>query len=138
MALKLDYEFSYQTQPTVPLRITHGTMSAETEALLDTGADVSLFDAAVAELLNVPFEALDTFRVLGVGGATSRVPYSWLEAAVVGLPDDQAATRLAVGFVPGLAKSVGNLLGRDFLQSFDFGLHHTVAVARRRLYLGRR
>lgn len=137
MALRLDYAFPYQEEPIIPLRLSNAAASVETETLLDTGADVSLFDAALAEFLNVHFYASNAFRVVGISGIADRVRYAWLEVAIRGLPDDLAVSQLAIGFVPGLSKTVGNLLGRNFLQHFDFGLHHHVFPARRRLYLGR-
>lgn len=44
----------------------------------------------------------------------------------------QLHASLVIGLVPRLGKSTGNLLGRDFLESLDFGLTHRA----RRLYLG--
>ncbi len=103
-------------------------------AMLDTGADISLFDAELAAALGLASDTTPDYRltVLGIGGAVRQIDCWRVEVSV--LPEDlRLQTSLVIGLVPRLGKSTGNLLGRDFLESLDFGLRHH----ERRLYLGR-
>ncbi len=138
MALNLEYEFAYREKPVIPIRLTTGDGSITTEALLDTGADISLFDAELALPLRVRFSERWAYDVIAIGGTVQRIPRSEVHVSVLGVRDDQAlVAQIWVGFVAGLAKTVGNLLGRNFLEHVDLGLHHHVFPARRRVYLGR-
>lgn len=138
MVLNLRHEFAYQERPVVPVRLSNGQASVSTEALLDTGADVSLFDAELAQALGVVLDATQRDAVLGIGGGVQEFAYSWLNVTIPSVRDDQSLTvNIAIGFVPGLGRTVGNLLGRNFFQHFDFGLHHHRLPTQRRLYLGR-
>ena len=97
--------------------------------MVDTGAAVSLFDAELAAGLGLlrrtkPEYTLD---VVGIGGSVRRIPCWQIEICV--LPEDlQLETPLVVGLVPGLEQPVGNLLGRDFLESVHFGLSHAERI----------
>ena len=138
MALNLQREFAYTEKPIIPVRLTSDRTSVNTEALLDTGASVSLVDAELEPLLAIELDSSVEADILGIGGSVRRIRFSLLEVSVLGAPDDQTwKAEIWVGFVPGLAKSVGSLLGRNFFEHFDFGLHHHAFPAHRRLYLGK-
>ena len=139
MALNLQHEFAYSEKPAIPVRLFVGQASVVTEALLDTGASVSLFDAELAAALGLGWlspQGRYGFDVIGVGGNVRRIPCLYVGLSVIGAPDDLTFTSLFIGFVPHLATSVGNLLGRNLFEMVDFGLHHHVLPSRR-LYLGR-
>jgi hypothetical protein len=109
-----------------------------TEALIDTGSDISLFDAELGRALDL--RSLGRFGdggydIIGIGGGLHRIPSWRVRVRVLGAQDDLALGSLRIGFVPGLAKTVGNLLGRDFLELVDLGLHH-YPLPSRCLYLG--
>lgn len=110
-------------------------MTIETEAILDTGADLSVFDATFADVLGVATS--NTRKVVGIGGTVNWVSYARVDLVVLGPRDELAVPGLAIGFLPGLGKTFGNLLGRDFFERLDFGLHHDVLPSKRRFYLGR-
>jgi hypothetical protein len=135
LALALDHEFAYVDLPVVALQLTHGTTAIETEAILDTGADVSVFDATIAEILGIA--TANTRRVIDIGGTLHRVAYARVNLVVLGPRGELPVPELAVGFLPGLGKAFGNLLGRDFFERLDFGLHHDALPTRRRFYLGK-
>jgi hypothetical protein len=136
LVLNLQYEFAYTEKPTIPVRLTNGRWSVNTEALIDTGADISLFDAELGHALSIGSFQEMTYNIIGIGGSLHRIPCWWVPLSVLGPQGDLDLEPLKVGFVPGLAKTVGNLLGRDFLGLVDLGLHHH-PLPSRRLYLGR-
>lgn len=138
MALNLEHEFSHAERPIIPIRVANPSPLAPsilTEALLDTGADVSLLDADLARPLLLAPERFGTLG--GVSGSTGPVAWSSVDIRVQGLRDDEGAVELTMGIVPGLSKTAGSLLGRDFFLYFDFALHHDTSRTRRRFYLGR-
>ena len=103
--------------------------------MIDTGAAVSLFDAELGAALNLDADIRSDrhLDITGIGRKVRRLPCWNLEVSV--LPDElNLRARLLIGLVPQLAKSVGNLLGRDFLETVHFGLNH----GERMLYVGTR
>jgi hypothetical protein len=140
LALNLEYEFTYADKPVLPVRIINahdGQFKANTEALVDTGADMSLFDAELGLALSLRARGslAGHYNIIGIGGGLHRIPCWWVHLSILGGPETFSLKALKVGFVPGLAKTVGNLLGRDFLELVDLGLHHH-PLPSRRLYLG--
>ena len=131
MALNLIDEVSSEELPEVSVRLTKGVDWADARAMIDTGSGVSLFDTELLDdfALLASSRADRSVNVIGVGGVVRRVPFWRMEVSVVPL---LRPVPLFVGFLPGLGKSTGNLLGRDFLEHVHFGLAH----ADRRLYLG--
>jgi len=109
--------------------------------MLDTGSGVSLFDTEAALQLGVSGSDLMRMGVLvpitGIGGGARNVPFIPVQLTILGSPPDaRLSVELSVGFVNGIAKTVGNLLGRDFLHHFDTAFPHSASPPRR-LYLGR-
>lgn len=99
--------------------------------MVDTGVAVSLFDAELGRALALT-DHERRLSVRGISGAVRQLAASRLDVVV--LPEQlQLQASLIVGFVPGLGKTTGNLLGRDFLELVDFGLGHQDRL----LYLGR-
>ena len=140
MVLNLQHEFTYVERPLLPirLRVVNGLRSVNTEALLDTGAAISLLDAELAAPLGAlggGNNPLDWLNVVGIGGRLQRVPIQVVLVSALGVPDRaNLGAAIVFGFVPGLAKGVGNLLGRNFFDWFDFAIHHAAPSS---FYLGR-
>ena len=130
MALMLDVEEAYVELPQTLVRLARDGAWIDAWALIDTGADVSLFDTELASGLALSAARPDRrITVSGIGGPRRHIPFWRLAISPAVLP---IRVGLLVGFVPGLAKSTGNLLGRDFLESLHFGLDHR----NRLLYVG--
>ena len=131
MALNLAVEFSYHDRPEVPVRLRHDDTWIDSWAMVDTGAAISLFDAELGRALALT-DHERRLSVRGISGAVRQLAASRLDVVV--LPEQlQLHASLIVGFVPGLGKTTGNLLRRDFLELVDFGLGHQDRL----LYLGR-
>ncbi len=129
MALNLSLELTYAELPQLPVRVGRRGAWFEALALIDTGADVSLFDSDLAFALP-PTKPTHRLAIQGVGGGSVRVDFWTMDLLT---PLSHGPLVLSIGLVPGLAKSAGNILGRDFLESVQFGLDHSA----RTLYLGR-
>lgn len=131
MALKLDFEFRYQTTtPRIALRATNALTgdSIEFRAIIDTGA---LLDASIAEDLGIDLSSAPSMQISGVGGSNSEAKMATIEIVVLEYPTLSAV--LEVSFAPGIARSVGNFFGLNALSHFDFGLLHANSTG----YLGR-
>jgi hypothetical protein len=130
LALNFTAEQTYRELPRTLVRLARQGHWIDAWALVDTGADVSLFDADLALALALPVAEPDQrVTVAGIGGTRRRIPFWRITMSLALIP---IHIELLVGFAPGLAKSTGNLLGRDFLQSVHFGLDHRARL----LYLG--
>jgi hypothetical protein len=130
LALILDVEKAYVELPRTLVRLARDGAWIDAWALIDTGADVSLFDTELASGLALSAARPDRrITVSGIGGTTRHIPFWRVTISPAVLP---IGVDLLVGFAPGLAKSTGNLLGRDFLESLHFGLDHRSRL----LYLG--
>ncbi|MBI4570361.1 MAG: hypothetical protein HY723_00285 [Chloroflexi bacterium] len=132
MALNLVVEQGYNDRPEVLVRVSRAGAWIDAWAMIDTGAEISLFDLELASALPSlsSIQPDQHINVLGVGGIARRTPFWNVEVLVASLP---LRVGLPIGLVPELAKSTGNLLGRDFLESVHVGLDQR----NRLLYLGR-
>ena len=131
MALNLPFEFSYREEPRVSVRLRHRLIQVDTWATVDTGAAISVLDAELTQALELPSTPDRRASVVGISGRFQHL--SFWRISVTVLPEEfDLRANLFVGFHAGLAKSTGNLLGRDFLESCHFGL----VQRERRLYLG--
>lgn len=131
MSLDFAIEAGYADKPEVPVRLEASVSSIDVIALIDTGASISLFDEGLCSVLDLDSVPDERMTIVGLDGRARRVPRWKLD--VIAFPEDlELAASLLVGFLPGLARSTGNLLGRDFLEAVHFGLNHS----RRTLYLG--
>jgi hypothetical protein len=122
MQPNLEFEFRYIGRPIIPIVARVGSYQTGFSALIDTGADVTLLDEMIASQLGLQIDGLPRARVLGVGGGTWDVSLAEVTLNLLLEPDLEAT--LQVAFVPEISLTVGNLLGRDVLAFFDFGLSH--------------
>ena len=131
MPPNLDFEYRYAGRPIIPVVARAGTHEVGFSALIDTGADVTLLDEILALQLGLEVATLPRARTFGVGGGSWDVRLAEVTLSLLFEPELEAVIQVA--FVPELALSLGNLLGRDVLTYFDFALEHSDQV----LYLGR-
>ena len=134
MALNLTHERSYDELPEIVVRLHHAGRWVDAWAVIDTGADITLFDVELMSSLPLLARSRPQRRrrIVGIGRASALINFWTIEVEVI-VPALASGSHILVGFARGLAKTTGNLLGRDFLQSAHLGLAH----ADRRLYLGR-
>jgi predicted aspartyl protease len=133
MALKDDgsKQFSYSNEPIIPVRVALPGAGTGTviRALIDTGAQATRLDESVARRLRIDLERMPSASI--AGGGTTQARFAELSLQLL---DEPLLERIVtVGFVPGIAEALGNLLGLDVLSSFDFGLSHSSHLG----YLGR-
>jgi hypothetical protein len=134
MPPKLDAEFTYQTNPRIPLRLAarSGQASVLVYAFIDTGADRSLFDLRILYDLNATEGPIDRGSFGGAGGGRLDVDFYDVELSL--LDRRELGVSLPIAFAVGVERSVGNLIGLDVLEHFDFALSHRDRLG----YLGRR
>jgi Retroviral aspartyl protease len=101
-------------------------------ALLDTGAEISLFDESLAVGLGIELSSLTSVSISGVGGLARDAGLTQVTVQLLEQPE--LAVTLEVAFAPDVENTLGNLLGLDILEHFDFGLSH----GKRTGYIGRR
>jgi hypothetical protein len=100
--------------------------------MIDTGAAVNLFDAELASALGLKQSSVTRrLSILGISGAAHRIPFWQVDLWILPWQFGFRAS-VEVGFVPQLGSSVGNVLGREFLELIHFGLDQS----QRTLYLG--
>jgi hypothetical protein len=124
MPLNLTFESTYLIGPfiDITLRSIETGLEADTLAIVDTGAQVSLFDDALAQRLGID---------LGSAVPTRICRTTTVELRLLG--EAQLLVVLPVAFATGVQTEIGNLLGLDVLEYFDFGLSHV----NRTIQLGR-
>jgi predicted aspartyl protease len=121
--MNLDFGFTYQEDPVVPLLIIHPEtrVAISIFAFLDTGAEATMLDESVASRLGLDLSDAPTVALRGLGGRSQgkvgHVELQLLESA-------ELAVSLDVAFVVDIESSLGNLLGLDLLSEFDLGLSH--------------
>jgi putative hydrolase of the HAD superfamily len=120
MALDLQFEFFYPTEPRISVRVRSPETgrSLITAALLDTGADISLFDDRIAARLGIESVTRSPISIVGVGGGHIDATLSDVELVPLDEEDLQVAVRVA--FAPAQIVGPGNLLGLDVLALLDF------------------
>lgn len=133
MALNLTHERLYDELPEIVVRLRHAGHWVDAWGVLDTGADVTLFDVELMSSLPLLIRSQPQrrTRVVGIGRIFGLISLWAVDVEVI-VPSLAGSSRILVGFAKGLAKTTGNLLGRDFLQAVHFGLNH----GERLLYLG--
>jgi hypothetical protein len=134
-SLHLERVFPYRRadRPTVVVRLVYGDSQIDTEATLATGASLCVFDASLADVLGVPVTRARRVPIVGLDGTIRTAPLVLLDLAV--LPESAGIRmgQVAVAFLDGIERTVGNLLGRQgFFSAVDLGLSH----ARRTIHLG--
>ena len=133
MPLNFQFEFAYLFEPVMSFRIRSplSGRSALAEAHLDTGADRTILDSRIAHRIGLDLQSAPTVTLMGLGGGA--VEAAILDVELFLLDEEELHLRASVAFAPLQAIQVGNLVGLDLLEHFDFGLSH-----RQRLgYLGR-
>lgn len=124
MALNQDFDFEYEFEPYVPVRLICDDTGRETvaQALLDTGASITVFDLSLASELGLDLDNAPVRYVMGIEGTRQGARIAEIEVWLLDEPD-LSLTFLAA-FAPGINDTVGNLIGLDVLSHFDLGLQH--------------
>jgi predicted aspartyl protease len=133
MALSLQFEFTYDSEPFIPVTVTTTTTTDRQitiRALIDTGAQATLLDQEIARILGVDLAGAQTAPVSGIGGNLS---VRFAEVTLLLLEEPSLDTQVMVAFAPQLGSTLGNLIGLDVLAHFDFGLSHASRLG----YLGK-
>jgi hypothetical protein len=118
--LNLDRAFRYEFNPIITVTAFNRDSGRETnfEALIDTGADGTVLDLSIARDLELDLK--EPIALGGLGGISFQGRFASIEMHLMGDPD--LAVTLDVAFAPRIAMTVGNLLGLDVLEAFNFGL----------------
>ena len=99
---------------------------------MDTGADRSVVDSLVLADIDQDPEFIALTTVGGAGGGSLDAAIYEVELWL--LDRDDMRITLPVAFAAGIERTVGNLIGLDVLEHFDFALAHRDRLG----YLGRR
>ncbi|HEX5368064.1 MAG TPA: retropepsin-like aspartic protease [Dehalococcoidia bacterium] len=129
--LTFEYSFLYFSEPVIPVRIIAASGQVTRDALIDTGADIALFDEMIASDLGLDLSHAPTGVISGVGGLLRDVRIAEVRIELLGHKD--LSVLVDVAFAPDVEITSGNLLGRDVLEHFTFGLEHSKRLG----YLGR-
>jgi hypothetical protein len=133
MPLNFQFEFTYPFEPTITLRarssITGRSRLAPVQ--VDTGADRTVLDLRIAVSIGLDPGSGQTISLMGLGGGT--IEGVVMDVELLLLDEEELLIRAPVAFAPLQAIHVGNLLGLDLLEHFDFGLSHHQRLG----YLGR-
>ena len=132
MPPRLDFEFWYTDTPRIiaMVRSPSSGQSLPAFCLIDTGADVTLFDQELAEALDIDLRGAEQASVNGLGGTTI-VRLSAVELHLLNEPELTVTVR--AGFAELGSLALGNLIGLDVLEHFDFAISHRERLG----YLGR-
>ena len=132
MPLNFEFEFFYPFQPSLTIRVrsAQSGLSHLDYALLDTGADVTLLDSTIARHIGLDISDREEVLIGGIGGV---VPARFAEVEISLLDERDLSIVIPAAFAEGQAGSMGNLIGLDVLEHFDFGLSHADRLG----YLGR-
>jgi hypothetical protein len=133
MALNLAFEYSYQSEPFIPIRLTNTStgLIAATEAIVDTGSQASLFDESIARRLGLELPAANFTRNKGVGAGELLSRPAITRVSLLGL--EELSEVMNLGFARDVENTTGNLIGQDILVFFDLAISHRNRI----LYLGR-
>jgi hypothetical protein len=131
--LNLEFEFWYLDEPEIRLRLRAPDTGQEilTSAILDTGADISLFDDALAKQLGIDLTGARPIAFRGLNGQAMEARQAHVDVLLLEEPALSASVTIA--FSPRQSLILGNLIGLDVLEHFDFGLSHRDRLG----YLGR-
>jgi hypothetical protein len=128
----LTHEFADSSQPIIPLLVVSrdSGVPISTLAYLDTGADITMLDVSPADGLNIDLSQATSVDLRGIG---AEEPARIATVDLVLLKEQELTVTVDVAFARWLDPRVGNLIGIDVLEHFDFGLSHSQRVG----YLGR-
>lgn len=72
--------------PVIPIEIAHKNITVPYEVLVDSGADFCIFDAQIADILDINIENGERNEVAGITGANAPIYFHDLEIKVGGWP----------------------------------------------------
>jgi hypothetical protein len=106
-------------RPVIPVEIGHGTASIPYEVLVDSGADFCIFDAGIAELLDIDLQSGIPAQVVGITGTLETYYIHQVRLTIGGWPYD-----VAVGFLQNIARMGYGVVGQNgffdkFVVKFD-------------------
>lgn len=133
MPLTLDFEFYYPLQPTIAVSLK-GRSSEQffrTGAIIDTGAEISIFDLSIASRASLDLGRAERVAVAGIAG--NQLAASLVPVTLRLLDEADLEVTLPIAFAAVGDSGIGNLIGLDVLEYFDFGLSHRAGLG----YLGR-
>lgn len=130
--MNLEFEFFYPIGPVVSVSLlSPDAHYYRSGAYIDTGAEVSIFDISVAERASIDLASGRDMIISGLGGG--RVAGIIVPVTLRLLNEPGLEMSLSIAFGDTGEARLGNLIGLDVLEHFDFALSH-----RQRLgYLGR-
>ncbi len=107
-------------RPVIPIEIVHSNRSVPYEVLVDSGADFCIFDAQIAELLDIDVTSGNRREVGGITGVVEPYYVHPLTIRVGG-----RAHQIEAGFLPNIAALGYGVLGQRgffdiFVVKFDF------------------
>lgn len=106
-------------RPVIPIEIISNNISVSYEVLVDSGADNCIFDAEIAEILQIPLTAGDKREVGGITGVVESYYVHSVIIKVGGWPFN-----VKVGFLKNIAKLGYGVVGQKgffdlFVVKFD-------------------
>lgn len=124
MALNQSYEFDYDFEPLIFVRVLSTSSARETtaHAVIDTGASRTVFDVKLAAELGIDLTNVPTRHLQGIEGVP--IVASVAEVELWLLDEPELSLIFPAAFVPDIDETVGNLIGLDVLSQFDLGLQH--------------
>ena len=121
----------YFREPIIAVTLASPAGYERREALIDTGSELSLFDEWIALSLGLDLERLPPVTLSGVGGLLREARLA--QVTLMLLDRNELRATLDVAFAADVELTLGNLIGLDVLEHFDFGLSHRERLG----YLGR-
>jgi hypothetical protein len=133
MPLVLDFEFYYPLQPTIAVSLSSigQNLFFRTGAVIDTGAEISLFDLSIASRAGIDLTSARSVTIAGIAG--DQLVAKTVPMTLRLLDEQDLELTQPVAFCDVGSRGIGNLIGLDVLEYFDFGLSHREHLG----YLGR-
>lgn len=69
-------------RPVIPIEVIYKKIAIPYEVLVDSGADFSVFDAGIAEILDINLEEGEEQEVAGITGASAPIYFHWVNLKV--------------------------------------------------------
>lgn len=86
-------------RPVIPIKVSYGGIFVPCEVLVDSGADICIFDAEIAEILEIKLELGEKRSISGITGAND---FYYLHE--VNLSVGKFSYKTNVGFLPNIAR----------------------------------
>ncbi len=101
-------------RPVIPIEITANNVTVPYEVLVDSGADICIFDAQIADILNIDLKKGQRKEVAGI---TGKIEFYYLYPVVMNLAGKKH--QIEVGFLPNIASLGYGVVGqRGFFDLF--------------------